>query len=316
MKYPNWKYIFLFIVTIMFISSSLYGQLTWTCDTEPSEESLMLMKKGNLSKITSITDANIRIYLHIIRRANGTGGFSDATVFSAVEVMQDDYYNDGIEFAIMGLDYINNDDWFDFEENENDNDFEALIVTNSHSDAIDIYFVSETDFGKADDIPSIALVIGGDYVGTSVLSHEMGHCLGLFHTHSGSGCGDYANCEEAINGSNCTTCGDLVCDTPADPCLSGNVNGSCEYTGPEEYDPDVTNIMSYAPPSCLDHLTDGQYDRAYDIIDNSAVLSPVVFDDGTTSGTLSADEIWLDGHTLTGNVTVPSGYPSCEVHLS
>jgi hypothetical protein len=154
-----------------------------------------------------------------------------------------------------------------------DTNYASLVSTDTHSNAIDVYLLSPNDtYSRAVDIPGIALAVGGSYAGTSVLSHEFGHCLGLFHTHSGRGCNDYANCAENIDESNCTTCGDLVCDTPADPCLSGNVNTNCEYIGDPSFSPDVRNIMSYAPPVCLNDLTNGQTIRIHSTISSNSIF--------------------------------------------
>lgn len=119
--------------------------------------------------------------------------------------------------------------------------------------------------------------MGGIYANTSVLSHEIGHCLGLYHTHSGSGCYDYANCSENINGSNCSNCGDLVCDTPADPCLSGKVDDNCNYVGGGGYSPDVHNIMSYSSPHCLNNITLGQMNRIHFVISNSVLFNALSY---------------------------------------
>lgn len=155
-----------------------------------------------------------------------------------------------------------------------DTNYPSLVSTDTNSDAIDIYLLSPNDtYARAVNIPGIALAVGGSYRGTSVLSHELGHCLGLYHTHSGRGCNDNANCAENINGSNCSTCGDLVCDTPADPCLSGNVNTSCEYIGDPAFSPDVNNIMSYSPPDCLNRLTSGQTERIHFTILNNSIFA-------------------------------------------
>jgi len=61
--------------------------------------------------------------------------------------------------------------------------------------------------------------------------HEVGHYFDLFHTH------ETAYGRECVDGSNCTTAGDRLCDTPADPGLGAhNVNDACQYIG-HELDP-------------------------------------------------------------------------------
>ncbi len=101
-----------------------------------------------------------------------------------------------------------------------------------------------------------------------ILAHEVGHVLGLPHTHGPTNTGTTT---ELVDGSNCTTNGDRFCDTPADPNLLGLVNGSCMYTGSgtdangDMYQPDVTNIMSYGRSSCIDKFSQEQLDYMYDV---------------------------------------------------
>jgi hypothetical protein len=78
--------------------------------------------------------------------------------------------------------------------------------------------------------------------------HEFGHYFGLYHTaETGYGI-------ERVDGSNCSTAGDRICDTPADPgeLYSVYVNYSnCEMKGYREensgleYHPQIYNYMSY-----------------------------------------------------------------------
>ena len=87
----------------------------------------------------------------------------------------------------------------------------------------------------------------------STLAHELGHIFGLSHTFAGG--------DELVNGSNCATSGDFICDTPADPydphiSLNQFINSKCLFTGKmkdangQYYSPDVGNIMSYYPCVC------------------------------------------------------------------
>ncbi|MEM8909477.1 MAG: M43 family zinc metalloprotease, partial [Bacteroidota bacterium] len=99
------------------------------------------------------------------------------------------------------------------------------------------------------------------------IPHEMGHYFGLLDTFEGSG-------TELVNGSNCETEGDLVCDTPADPYVPGqpienyvNVDLGCRFINPQTdangdpYAPLVGNTMSDYPNECDCGFTNGQYLR-------------------------------------------------------
>ncbi len=106
--------------------------------------------------------------------------------------------------------------------------------------------------------------------GAQITAHEVAHVLGLPHTH------DVITEAELVDGSNCATAGDYICDTPADPNLglAGMVEyGSCEYIGTvtdangDPYAPMVHNVMSYSP--CVNTLlTPGQASVMHYVLDN------------------------------------------------
>lgn len=261
------------IISFLFLNNFIFAQKTgevWNCYTTAQNTKELINTRFNTNP------KFIKIFVHIIRRSNGTGSLTNVQINNSILNLSSDYQDLNIFFIETGRDFINNTSFYDGISSEAE--YNALINTNRHTNAIDIYFLSPTEsYSRASGIPGDALAFGGSYAETSVLSHEIGHCLGLFHTHSGSGCGDNANCEENIDGSNCSTCGDLVCDTPADPCLSGNVDSNCNYTGGGGYSPDVDNIMSYAPPTCLDDLTNGQMRRLHNFITNSSILQELSY---------------------------------------
>ncbi|MCA9662432.1 MAG: hypothetical protein KC486_29100, partial [Myxococcales bacterium] len=104
--------------------------------------------------------------------------------------------------------------------------------------------------GAANQI-GVGLVMVADRRSPTTLAHEIGHFLGLCHTHADDADvtqrvvvdadGEPLDCAEA-----CTSTGDGVCDTPADPGVeSCAVDRACEVTCPGDQRPDPRNIMSY-----------------------------------------------------------------------
>lgn len=110
----------------------------------------------------------------------------------------------------------------------------------------------------------VGVVVAG--LSIPLLAHEMGHYLSLLHTFQGTDC----------RNNDCTTDGDLVCDTPPDrststsPCNAPD--NSCNtdtLSGPFTTDvPDnVANFMDYGS-ACPTMFTQGQADRMRAFLEN------------------------------------------------
>jgi len=221
-----------------------------------------------------------KIYMHVIRRTNGTGGEPIYAVNQAFQILNDDFNPHGISFNWDGvIDYIDNDSYYNVDVNP---DIENPIFNiNNHFDGIDIYIFSRngSPFGLANGVgESSELLVSGRFweypqiplLLSHAISHEMGHVLFLWHTFHGTAEGGNDNpCAELVNGSNADTCGDYVIDTPADPNMNFNTPyPNCEWTGSDtdangdNYNPDEQNIMAYTNFSCMDYFTSLQGSRA------------------------------------------------------
>lgn len=84
-------------------------------------------------------------------------------------------------------------------------------------------------------------------------------------------------CAEALDGSNCQTCGDEICDTPADPNLANRTLDilSCSYMDNDGYAPLTNNFMSYTRASCANSFTSGQGQRMRLALSSSSLLQQV-----------------------------------------
>lgn len=136
---------------------------------------------------------------------------------------------------------------------------------------LNVFFYENSHSGfsaAARNIPSIAFATKEGYADTSTASHEMGHCLGLFHTHTQGGDG-YKK-------------GDFICGTPYADLFNeepfgylGYVSSDCRYTGPlgnlpqEAHDKNIRNLMSYGLAKCRNELVKDQIDKIRFTIVNS-----------------------------------------------
>jgi len=217
----------------------------------------------------------LRIYVHVIRKDDGTGGQSVPEVYEALSFLDLDFNPHNIFFIWdCNIDSIDNTTYYNNGANSN------IFTVNSHQDGIDIYLYQDflnppSGTGLAEDIPSKAFLVFGNYfnppftslVRSHTISHEMGHCLFLYHTHQDWNTNFPQGCKEFVtrdpeSGANCDVCGDYCCDTPADPNIYGEVDyETCTWEGndldpnQDPYDPDEHIIMSYSHPLCLEYFT-------------------------------------------------------------
>lgn len=271
-----------YIATIIVCMIPFFAFAQSFCKTpappQPTDRSFMPHKNSS-------TFYCFRLYFHILRATDGTGGVSVSTAQSAYNTLNDDFNSHNIFFIWNGtIDYIDNSSIYLSPSND-------IFSINNHQNGIDVYIYplnSTTEglsngFGNGTELYVSGYYNGSSLAATHVISHEMGHILNLYHTHHGTVFetgGDPNQCAELVNGSNADVCGDYVEDTPADPNISEEVNSSCIWTNPlnkydsnhDQYTPNTHLIMSYTRPDCMEYFSLGQAVRMKESIESFQIL--------------------------------------------
>ena len=291
----KFSYSLLSALIFSLININIFSQEMQYCATEATEENLQFIE-DNMDLIryyenefyqlketkTSTALTSIPVKVHIITNDDGSGGIDISDVISELNEVNTYFENSFVEFYVCDeVNYINSSSLYDFDSDTQ----QDLLFSNHQENILNVYFVNDISFGSGGAcgytyLPGNtnqyydAVVMDNDCTTSqsgTTLTHEMGHHLNLIHTH---GPQNGTLTDELVNGTNCSVAGDLLCDTPADPQLGySNVNDvNCLYSesGPPTtdaqgnlFDPDTSNIMSYAPQECTNTITDQQYARMY-----------------------------------------------------
>jgi len=276
----------------------------------------------------------IKTYLHIIRDDNGGGGLSISEQNSIIPTLNQDFNPHNIFFSLACVNFID----FTTAYNNDFNILQSLIQTSSQyfqNDGLNIYLIPISVSNPANLQGLAAGIIGQScyvYYGSNdkTLSHEVGHCLGLYHTFHGTcaEAGEWAFADPAL--SNClpVACnhggsGDMVEDTPGDDkfyfgdcqvgttrssCGAAGISGCCDPNGLLYYKTDPKNIMAYGG-SCAAYFTPGQGARMRDKMPNAIKLSTpsVILQNTTITGVVemstdlvikAPNTLIIDGGTL------------------
>ena len=219
-------------------------------------------------------DKTFTIVAHIVRDQAGAPNIDEATILSNLNRLNADFSPICVSFEICEFRYIDN---YQYDVMDNA-DWEEMQTLYHVPRRINMYFVEDTGLdacGFASLGAIVNLTSGGIVIkkedcvggGAGTLSHEMGHFFGLRHTF------DDVGGEELVDGSNCETAGDGICDTPADPFVEEDldildqyvdVENGCRFiwnaqdTNGEYYSPIVGNVMSYYQNDCSCGFTHGQ----------------------------------------------------------
>ena len=230
-----------------------------------SDMKARLQQQGLTLAQAAKTTADVPVYVHVMRDANGNGDVTDQQVTEQIAELNQDFAGGesraaadlGFTFHLAGVDRFDNNQW----HRDRQSNAYRKQTRQGGADALNIWLVDfkylgiatfPWDYTKHPGIDGIrvhyASLPGGSATNFNLgktATHEAGHWFGLYHTFQG-GCADP---------------GDEVADTPAQAsptsgCPAGR--DSCPSTG---LDP-IHNYMDYSFDSCYDQFTPGQSARA------------------------------------------------------
>jgi len=315
----------LFIFTFLFFFISLSLTYTQECGQDQlikkffssatNEQKEEWLKSSNPQNIKFFDESrksqsiNIPIHAYIIRKSNGKGGSTENEMMRGLDLLNEDFSSTPYQFYYHDIEYIDSDQFFVISSVTESN---TLYNIYNNPNALNMYVAGYllegfNGFARLPWSPnSNAFFFTHHAINTVIYAHEVGHYFGLLHTHTST------QGAELVNGTNCSTAGDFVCDTPADPLITVvNVDSMCVYTGTatdfngDLYVPEPRNIMSYARMECRDLFTAEQIQRMnyfYDTyrkneignLSNFVPTNSCPLDDDA-DGVCNSNDVCLDG---------------------
>jgi len=283
--------IFITLFVLTGINSYSQDNIRGFCGTGFSEQLEMEAKYSGRPTQEDLTERSNTIYIpvkfHLVANSDGVGRIAPQQVLKQLCVLNRDFSTANMKFYIDGnFNYIDNTAIYS-SPGSNAN----AIQGRKFSKALNIFI---TD--KADVEGSLGTTLGyyspqGDFVvviksevvkTTNTLSHEVGHFFSLRHTFFGWEREPWSEAKytknvsikytldgvevEHVNGTNCQTAADQLCDTPPDYNFGFTSNG-CNFAY-EVYDPNGDKItpmkdnqMSYFSGCSTFKFTENQFSR-------------------------------------------------------
>lgn len=261
--------------SILFLGSMhVFAQTDFKCGTVIPHDYLESQKRSmpgyfGCEQINRV-DRKLSILFQVVRDSLGPTGVTDFNLQNGVDRLNEVWGPIGMSFEFCERRDLDNHQFNYYVEDTHGAEMRAMYY---EPEIINIFITSTVYREPQGDVNGYAYLPGGQdiiHIKKSTLEdpefgtliHEMGHFLGLLHTF------ETQTGLELVDGSNCTTAGDLVCDTEANPTdnASDFNDEDCNYVGNPATDamgnfyvPPSKNHMSYSPCRC--EFTKQQYNR-------------------------------------------------------
>lgn len=262
------------VFSLLLLTGMVFGQLP---DRVVATQSFLDTIRLNYAEENSFTfdlypddpAISVPVRINIIMNSEGRAGVEVSDIMFSLEKANLFFRNAGIRFIVDTVEYINDYHYSFITQNHLKKELLTKHVVRERinlfmADSIRLEDDYTYGFTYFPDVPdSNFIFLNKDYARGNYLTTMLGHFMGLLSTH------ETAGGRELADESNCSSSGDYICDTYADPDLFSQVIDSCRYIGTMRddngryYVPTVANIMSDSPDECKCILTPFQYRRIY-----------------------------------------------------
>ncbi|WP_462248011.1 zinc-dependent metalloprotease [Ekhidna sp.] len=292
-----------FKVLLLVTCFSLIGQTSpdLGCGTEATQEQIDFMNSFSRVRtspsnraVNNFAPVRVPVQFFLLRNSDNSGGLETSRTASLIDEVNDIYAAAGMTFfEVSDPIIVANDNFYNLDSSQEN----ELAASRDKPGVINIYVSNNltsggsqlcgyTRFPPSADRVFLATACADNEFGTT--AHELGHYFTLYHTHGKTNNGTTDELVTRGAGANCTVAGDDLCDTAADPNLSGQVSG-CSYTGSavdangQAFGPDPSNIMSYAPNSCRTSMSAGQFERIRDGMEQGRNYLNLIYENFTAA---------------------------------
>lgn len=195
------------------------------------------------------------VVAHVVLDSSGIAAIDSNRLKNEIALMNKYFSPIGVKFEVCKVNIVRNYALYDLKDKK---EYGELLNQYRVEKRINMYFVQSYPDGElfGDAVSngiskpdSTNILVLWPHATAAKMAHLMGHFFGLVHTFDIKG--------ELVDGSNCATTGDKICDTPADPFEPGSnpldylsTVDFCRFTFSgkdfkgQYYVPDVGNIMS------------------------------------------------------------------------
>jgi len=274
------------ILILALLSLSLHAQRSMKyCGFETQHTSAADIQKilSKSSGDMNLGRTSIPIAITFLMKSDSTSSYYEGLENEIMDSLAAHFLPRGIHLYLAESPYfIYEDEAYDFDVRVDVD----LVVSGLRQNRVNILIANSVRMGSGS-FCGLARVIPNTVLSryscipSGTISHEIGHEFRLDHTFERS------NGVELVDGSNCATAGDLICDTPADPNRNDLVSGNdCIWEGTYEdengfeihlrdangdkYTPSLSNLMSnYGVWGCRHDFTVQQSVIMHDFIEQN-----------------------------------------------